>query len=90
MMTKHRIGRVDLPWENLEPPIRSPDYYINLEKRKKSPFDTSANHNDAAIKARRGKSIDLGNVRVPFSPPPCMAPAHDHTLPVTVGGSSRT
>lgn len=75
MMTKHRIGRVDLPWSNLEPPIRSPDYYINLAKSKKTAFDTSANHTDASSKPRRGKSIDIGNVRVP--PLLHMAPAHD-------------
>ena len=35
MMTKHRIGRVQLPWTNLDPPIRHPDYYKNLKLREK-------------------------------------------------------
>ena len=33
MMKKYRIGRVELPWTNLNSPIRHPDYYKNLEKR---------------------------------------------------------
>jgi delta8-fatty-acid desaturase len=57
-MTKHRIGRVQLPWANLEPPIRSPDYYINLEKRKNR--RDSLGQNDE--KSRRGRSVDLGSV----------------------------
>jgi len=59
MMTKHRIGRVHLPWANLEPPIRSPDYYINLEKRKRSAL---AGHADGVQQSKRGRSIDLGIV----------------------------
>lgn len=60
-MTKHRIGRVDLPWANLEPPIRSPDYYINLEKRKRNKKDAIASHVEVQ-QSKRGRSIDLGSV----------------------------
>ena len=60
MMTKHRIGRVQLPWANLEPPIRSPDYYINLERRKNNKKD-AIGHADG-VQSRRGRSIDLGIV----------------------------
>jgi delta8-fatty-acid desaturase len=61
MMTKHRIGRVDLPWANLEPPIRSPDYYINLEKRNKARKEPiGLGHVDS--KSKRGRSVDLGSV----------------------------
>lgn len=63
MMTKHRMGRVELPWANLEPPIRSPDYYINLKKRKEA-----AGHAEGE-KSRRGKSVDLGSVGLPHIPP---------------------
>lgn len=61
MMTKHRIGRVDLPWANLEPPIRSQDYYPNLEKRKAKEEATRQSHTDTE-KSRRGRSVDLGSV----------------------------
>ena len=60
-MTKHRIGRVELPWANLEPPIRSPDYYINLEKRKAKKEAVGLGHIDSE-KSRRGRSVDLGSV----------------------------
>lgn len=59
MMTQHRLGRVELPWTNLEPPIRSPDYYINLKKRQEAVGLTDSE------KSRRGKSVDLGSVRLP-------------------------
>ncbi|RYN48430.1 Delta 8-(E)-sphingolipid desaturase [Alternaria tenuissima] len=55
MMTKHRIGRVQLPWVNLEPPIRSPDYYINLKERKRLAAAPESE------KSRRGRSVDLGS-----------------------------
>ncbi|KAL5116644.1 hypothetical protein ACEQ8H_005393 [Pleosporales sp. CAS-2024a] len=63
MMTKHRIGRVELPWTNLVPPIRSQDYYPNLEKRKlrKESFGSSHSHGE---KSRRGRSVDLGSAAV--------------------------
>jgi delta8-fatty-acid desaturase len=68
MMTKHRIGRVDLPWANLEPPIRSPDYYINLEKRTRAlKKEASAGHTDLNVPSRRSKSIDVSSVgSLPF------------------------
>lgn len=56
MMTKHRIGRVQLPWANLEPPIRSPNYYKNLEEKKRVGAVPEAE------RQRRGKSVDLGSV----------------------------
>ncbi|EMD59432.1 hypothetical protein COCSADRAFT_175963 [Bipolaris sorokiniana ND90Pr] len=55
MMTKHRIGRVQLPWANLEPPIRSPNYYKNLEEKKRVGATLEAE------RQRRGKSVDLGS-----------------------------
>jgi hypothetical protein len=68
MMPKHRIGRVDLPWANLEPPIRLPDYYINLEKRKaKKEAAVKLGHTDSE-KSRRGRSVDLGTVGLPHIP----------------------
>ena len=33
-MKKYRIGRIHEPWTNLEPPIRSPDFYENIATRK--------------------------------------------------------
>lgn len=62
MMTKHRIGRVQLPWANLEPPIRSPDFYKNLKLGEKSGIVA---HADGA-KARR--SVDLGSVGLSHNP----------------------
>jgi delta8-fatty-acid desaturase len=61
MMTKHRIGRVELPWSNLIPPIRSQDYYPNLEKRKAKKEAGGLVHTDGE-KSRRGRSVDLGSV----------------------------
>ncbi|KAI1534111.1 delta 8- E -sphingolipid desaturase, partial [Pyrenophora tritici-repentis] len=58
MMTKHRIGRVQLPWANLEPPIRHPDYYKNLDERKRLERLGAA---PATDKSRRGRSVDLGS-----------------------------
>jgi delta8-fatty-acid desaturase len=60
-MTKHRIGRVELPWTNLEPPIRSQDYYPNLEKRKAKKEAAGLSHMDGE-KSRRTRSVDLGSV----------------------------
>lgn len=65
-MTKHRIGRVQLPWANLEPPIRSPDYYKNLDERKRLGAASET------VKQRRGKSVDLGSVRL--APPTISMP----------------
>jgi delta8-fatty-acid desaturase len=59
MMTKHRIGRVELPWANLPPPIRSEDYYVNLAERKRLAAAPETE------KSRRGRSVDLGSVRLP-------------------------
>jgi delta8-fatty-acid desaturase len=67
-MAKHRIGRVQLPWANLEPPIRSPDYYINLEKRKNRRDSIGQLESE---KSRRGRSVDLGSVG--FSHLPALA-----------------
>jgi delta8-fatty-acid desaturase len=58
MMKQYRIGRVQLPWANLDPPIRSPDYYKNLELKKAK---AKANGSDRRSK----KSIDLGSVGTP-------------------------
>ncbi|KAF1844896.1 fatty acid/sphingolipid desaturase [Cucurbitaria berberidis CBS 394.84] len=55
MMTKHRIGRVELPWANLEPPIRSPEFYKNLKLGEKSGVIA---HGDGH---RSRKSVDLGS-----------------------------
>lgn len=60
MMTKHRIGRVQLPWSNLEPPIRREDYYLNLDKRNKV-ATVKAKAQPMGDKAQRAKSVDLGS-----------------------------
>lgn len=65
MMTKHRVGRVQLPWANLEPPIRSPDYYKNLDEKKRLGAASEI------VKQRRGKSVDLGSVRLPHTTSCC-------------------
>ena len=66
MMKQYRIGRVHQPWTNLDPPIRSPDYYQNLAaaaaasaKSCAAPVMQEARHN------RRLKSIDISSVRTP-------------------------
>lgn len=64
MMTNHRVGRVELPWTNLIPPIRSQDYYPNLEKKKAKKDAVGLGHADGE-KSRRGRSVDLGSVGFP-------------------------
>jgi delta8-fatty-acid desaturase len=66
MMTKHRIGRVELPWANLAPPIRSEDYYINLAERKRLAAAPESE------KSRRGRSVDLTSVGLPHSLSHCL------------------
>lgn len=53
MMKKFRIGKVHLPWANLDPPIRSPDYYKNLEIAQKGRSATRTGHKKSK------SSIDL-------------------------------
>lgn len=60
-MTKHRVGRVQMPWTNFEPPIRHPDYYVHLEKRKQDKKRDALGHADGE-KSKRGRSVDLGSV----------------------------
>lgn len=62
MMTKHRIGRVQLPWANLEPPIRSPEFYKNLKLGEKSGIVAHADG------ARVRRSVDLGSVGLSHNP----------------------
>ncbi|KAF1994572.1 delta 8-(E)-sphingolipid desaturase [Amniculicola lignicola CBS 123094] len=59
MMKKHRMGRIQEPWTNLEPPIRSPDYYINLAARKEAAKAAKANK---AQPRQARKSVDLSSV----------------------------
>ena len=60
MMKKYRIGRVHLPWTNLEPPIRSSNPPQNPANTKKEA--------GAARKVERKLrgSIDLSSVRTPY------------------------
>jgi len=52
------MGRISEPWTNLEPPIRSPDYYINLKARK----DADKEHAAGLEKpSKRARSVDLGS-----------------------------
>jgi len=84
MMTKHRIGRVQLPWANMEPPIRHPDYYKNLEERKR--LERLGAAAPATEKSRRGRSVDLGSVRLTptlfsLQHKSLFAPTRTHTHP---------
>lgn len=54
MMKKHRMGRVQEPWTNLNPPIRSPDYYTNLAAEKQGVPSAEAR--------RSRRSVDLSSV----------------------------
>ena len=59
-MKKFRIGRVEEPWTNLEPPIRRPDFYINL----KAAQENEKEHAAAVERpSKRARSVDLGSVR---------------------------
>ena len=55
LMKQYRIGRVQEPWTNLEPPIRSPDFYENLAADKATKAEAKA--------SRRSKSVDISSVR---------------------------
>ncbi|KAJ4361243.1 hypothetical protein N0V95_002061 [Ascochyta clinopodiicola] len=60
MMKKHRIGRIELPWTNLEPPIRHPDYYNNLGKGQLEKTETLRLTDNG--ESERKRSHDLGSV----------------------------
>lgn len=86
MMKKHRVGRVQLPWANLEPPIRSPNFYKDLaarEKAKKQKKEAAGWDKSAADGHRSRRSVDLGSVSPqslpsPPSPSPPPAPFRQH------------
>lgn len=63
-MTKYRIGRVQLPWTNLEAPIQFPasypDFALGVKQNKKQ-IGVKAN----AKASKRGRSVDLGSVCSP-------------------------
>ena len=58
MMKAHRLGRIQEPWANLDPPIRSPDYYDNLALKKEAEVSVPANSR------RSRRSVDLSSVRL--------------------------
>ncbi|KAF2121189.1 fatty acid desaturase-domain-containing protein [Lophiotrema nucula] len=60
MMKKHRFGRVELPWTNLEPPIRSPDFYTNLAVQKEKQAG------EAADGRRSRRSVDLSSANTEY------------------------
>jgi delta8-fatty-acid desaturase len=59
-MKKFRMGRIEEPWTNLEPPVRRPDYYINLKQRKADEKELAA---VLEKPSKRARSVDLGSVR---------------------------
>ncbi|PVH94451.1 delta 8-(E)-sphingolipid desaturase [Periconia macrospinosa] len=61
MMKQYRIGRVHLPWTNLDPPIRSPDYYENLAAAAKAEKAHVAAVIEEVRHNRRSKSIDISS-----------------------------
>lgn len=65
MMKQYRIGRVQQPWTNLDPPIRSPHYYENLAAAAASEKTRVVPDLEEAKRNRRNKSIDISSVRTP-------------------------
>ena len=66
-MKQYRIGRIQEPWTNMEPPIRSPDYY---EKRARSRSTAKADYNpqDESKKQSSSRaSVDLSSVRLLYN-----------------------
>jgi hypothetical protein len=63
MMKKYRIGRVEEPWTNIEPPIRAakPHSDSDLDEKKA----------DTAVEKRSRRSVDLSSVS--FSSTTCFA-----------------
>jgi delta8-fatty-acid desaturase len=59
MMKKYRIGRVQEPWTNLEPPIRAakPHSDSDLDEKKCA----------KATDRRSRRSVDLSSVSLPFN-----------------------
>ncbi|ORX92555.1 delta 8-(E)-sphingolipid desaturase [Clohesyomyces aquaticus] len=62
LMKQHRIGRIQEPWTNLEPPIRSPNYHALFNKAKQAKQSKAAAVAAALAPGahRMRKSIDIG------------------------------
>ena len=61
-MKQFRIGRVQEPWTNLDPPIRSPDFYTKETLRKQ---EAKKRDKESLERKRRSRSsVDLSSVRL--------------------------
>lgn len=59
-MKQYRIGRIQEPWTNLKPPIRSPDFYTREALRKQEA--KKADKESLERKRRSRTSVDLSSV----------------------------
>ncbi|KAF9729653.1 Delta 8-(E)-sphingolipid desaturase 2 [Paraphaeosphaeria minitans] len=61
-MKQFRVGRIQEPWTNLDPPIRSPDFYTKEASRKQ---DAKKGDKENLDRKRRSRaSVDLSSVRL--------------------------
>lgn len=65
MMKQYRIGRVRQAWTNLNPPIRSSDYYENLAAAAVSAKVCAAPVIKEARNNRQSKYMEISSVRIP-------------------------
>lgn len=61
-MKQWRIGRIHQPWTNLDPPIRSPNFYTNLTLRKEEEKGKRLNKENLDRPKRSRTSVDLSTV----------------------------
>ncbi|KAF2470512.1 delta 8-(E)-sphingolipid desaturase [Lindgomyces ingoldianus] len=72
MMKQHRLGRIQEPWKNLEPPIRSPNYRDQISQPKDSCIAAPVTKGTTApVPGHRSRpSIDIGPLGF-LTPPSC-------------------
>jgi delta8-fatty-acid desaturase len=67
-MKQFRIGRVQEPWTNLDPPIRSPEVYYPKKAQQKAQLKAGAAKKadkESVERSRRSRtSVDLSSVRL--------------------------
>lgn len=66
-MKQYRIGRIQEPWTNLEPPIRSPDYYENRARLRKTAKADHESNGESKKQRRSRASVDLSSVRLLYN-----------------------
>jgi delta8-fatty-acid desaturase len=61
-MKQFRIGRVQEPWTNLDPPIRSPEVYYAKKAQQKALLKAGGDKESLERSKRSRASVDLSSV----------------------------